>query len=203
MFVNNLHPADNFTMTQWTRLSDPLLFNQVPFGVYAFTRPMDKVPSKEVLPFMLEDTIYFGKSGSEYDDYFYDRKNFDSETNEENFYRYSNVVMRLKSHKNNLRNNKLDKKQTSYQKFYEVYGCGDELFEMMNVCVIVPKIMIPNYMVPSWLLFTESYFIMLYQQRFGKNTLMNVNHGPTKKIEGSHANNKKLEVKSGSLIGFL
>ncbi len=203
MFVNNsLYPADNFTMTQWSRLTDTTIFNQVPFGVYAFTSPTEKIPSNDVLPFMYEDTIYIGKSGNSYDDFFYDRKNFDPESNKEKYHRYSIVESRLRAHRNKLRNNELFGKETSYQKFKDVFGCGDNVIDKMNVCVIVPKMVIPNYMVPSWLLFTESYFIYLYQQKFGKNTLMNVGHGETKKIEGSYANNKKLEIKSNSLVGF-
>ena len=200
-----LHPADNFAMTQWTRLSDPSIFKKVPFGVYAFTGPMNNVPSKNVFPFMIEDTLYFGKSGNSYDDYFYDRKSFDPETGKENFHMNSMVHMRIKSHKNNMRcrNKKFDKLEGSYQKFVDIYGfADDDLLEKMNVCVIVPKYPIPDFQVTSWSLLIESYCILLYQQKFGKTTLMNVGHDPYKKVEGSYANNKKLEAKMNSLESY-
>lgn len=201
---NFLHPADNFVMTQWTRLSDTSIFNQVPFGVYAFTQPMDKVSSNDILPFMLEEVIYFGKAGSSYDGFFFDRKTFNPLTNKASFTKYSPVHKRLKSHRYYLSRNTLDDRETCYQKFYDIFGCAtDEIISKMNVCVIVPKVPIEDFQVASWCLFIESYFIFLYQQRFGRNTLMNMQHKPSKGIEGSHASIKKKEVNANSLMAYL
>ena len=202
------NPADNFSMTQWTRMSDTTIFNQVPFGVYAFTAPTKKVPANNVLPFTLEDTIYFGKSGNSYDDFFWDRKSFDPETKKESYHRYSIVERRLKKHRYNLLNsNSAIDRESSYSKFYEAFGHGLDLVNEMNVCVIVPKKTIPNYMVPSWLLFTESYFVHLYQQKFGRNTLMNLDHDldhnlETKKVQDSYSSKKRQQMLSSSLSEF-
>lgn len=197
------HPADNFVMTEWTRLSNSILFNQVPFGVYAFTKPMDYIPSNNILPFNLEETIYFGKSGNSYDDFFYDRKKYDPIEDKERFQRYSLVESRLRSHRTNLRRDSNGKKEASYQRFYDIYGrCDDNTIDKMNVCVVIPKHVIPNFQVTAWTLYIESYFILLYQQKFGKNTLMNVGHEPHKKVEDSRANLKKIDVRNSSLEGF-
>lgn len=201
--ANSIHPADNFMMTQWVRMPNTNMFNQTPFGVYAFTEPTDILPSKKLLPHMFEKTIYIGKSGNSYDDYVWDRKHFDEETNKERFHRYSVVERRLKTHRHNLTNtNSSIDRETSYQKFYDAFGYGPDVIKNVNVCVIVPKMAIPNYMVPSWCMFMESYLIYLYQQKFGKNTLMNVLHSETKKVEDSLSNGKRQQVLNCNLSEY-
>lgn len=197
------HIMDNYTMTEWTRLDNTGIFNQVPFGVYAITEPTDYLPSNDILPFMFGKTVYFGKSGTSYDDFLYDRKDFNKEKNKERFYRYSLIERRLKTHRHNFTNrNELLERESSYLKFFEQYGYGEDIVRKMNVCVVVPKTPIPNYCVPAWLLAMESYFIYLYQMNYGKNTLMNLGHGETKKSDDSHAYKARAN-QSPSLLEFV
>ena len=204
MFMQNQkHPADNFMMTTWAKLSDTSIFNQVPFGVYAITKPTDHLPPNHVMPFMYENTVYFGKSGNSYDDFLYDRKSVNPNTGKENFHRYSIIERRLKTHRHNiLNNNSTIERETSYQVFYENFGYGEDVVEKVNVCVIVPETKIPNYMVSAWLLFVESYFVYQYQLNFGSNTLMNINHGETKKVEDSYSYKRKRDMENSNLMSF-
>lgn len=205
MFMNQKHLADNFAMTQWTRLSNTTLFNQVPFGVYAFTEPTEKLPSNDILPHNFEKTVYFGQSGTSYEDYLYDRKSFDPYTKKEYYHRYSLIERRLKSHRHNLlNNNKFLDRETQYYKFYEKFGYGEEVVNKVNVCVLVPQTRIPDVCVASWLTFTESYLLYLYQMKFGQNTLMNVYHSDDcDKIEDSLSYQKLKNQHETNLLEYL
>jgi len=152
---------------------------------------------------MYEKTIYFGKSGSSYDDYFYDRKRFDEDTNKETFYRYTPLSKRLKGHRSNIvRSNPKKEREASYEVFSEKFGCGEDIMRKVNVCVLVPRFKIPNYCVNAWALALESHLIFMYQLNYGKNTLMNLNHNPAKKIENSHSTRYRNNM-SPSLLEFV
>lgn len=208
------HIVDNFTVSNWFRITDADVFNNVPFGVYALTEPTHKIPSKGIFPHQYDRTVYFGKSGISYDDFFYDRKNVDRAINaigedlidKERFHRYSLLRRRIKQHLHNLRkkNGDIDR-EVSYTKFYEEFGFGDDVISKVNICVITPEYRIPNFQVKTWLLTIESYLIYMYQNNFGRNTLMNIDHSyehNNKIIEDSHSQRKKNEIKESSLMEY-
>ena len=193
---------DNYIVTDWVKLDDTGIFNQIPFGVYALTEPTDKLPPKSIMPHEYDRTIYFGRSGISYNDFFHDRKNVeifnaigDKLVERERFYRYTHPVRRLKVHRHNLvkKNHNLER-EVSYTKFYESFGYGKEIASKVNVCMILPATEIPNHSVKAWLAAIESYMILRYQYNFGKNTLMNIDHSldHTSRInEDSHAQRRK------------
>lgn len=210
------HIMDNFKIVEWCRIEDCHRFNSVPFGVYAITEPMDYVPSIDVIPFELKQTAYIGKSGVSYDTFFYDRKSVKKKvcgvhdstyiTENEHFHRYSLPARRLKDHRHNLINrNKSTKRESSYNKFYESFGFGEDIISKVNVCIVVPDQIIPNHAVPAWLGAVESYFLLRYQYNFGRNTVMNLDHdieNKNRSTTNSHASRKHEEYKTSSLSNF-
>ena len=51
------HIMDNYVVSDWYRLTNSAMFNQVPFGVYALTEPTDSIPSSDILPHEYDKTI--------------------------------------------------------------------------------------------------------------------------------------------------
>lgn len=210
------HMMDNFDVTDWYRITDCAIFNQIPFGVYAISEPTKMVPVKGTSPEKYDRTVYFGKSGTSYDDFFYDRKSVKknlhvigeqiSVSEKEQFHRYGLPAKRLKHHRHNLmnRNTKIDR-ESSYINFYESFGYGEEVVSKVNVCMITPTNEIPNHSVKAWLTAMESYLILRFQYNFSRNPLMNVDHDyehNSKIIEDSHASRRKAIVKESNLFRF-
>lgn len=210
------HIMDNFKIVEWCRIEECSRFNNIPFGIYAITEPMDTIPDRSVIPYHFEKTVYIGKSGLSYNDFFYDRKKVDTKsraigdkqflTEREYYHRYGLPARRLKHHKHSLiHKNERIKREASYAKFFESFGSGKEVVSKVNVCLIVPDQEIPNHCVPGWLAAMESYFILKFQLRFGRNTLMNIDHDIDNKsriIENSLASKKREDFKSASLYSF-
>jgi hypothetical protein len=207
------HIMDNYVISDWYRLTDSAMFNVIPFGVYALTEPTDSIPPSSVAPFEYDRTVYFGKSGTSYHNFFHDRKRVvklftgsSDLTEKEYFYKYSLPGRRLKSHRHNIVNNNTDiEREISYQKFFENFGYGKDVASRVNVCMITPQFEVPNHSVKAWLTAMESYMILRFQYNFGRNTLMNVDHDLThnRTIEDSHANRKSEYVRTNSLVNFL
>ena len=210
------HMMDNFVVSDWYRLTSCAVFNNIPFGVYAITEPTDTIPPSGLAPHQYDRTVYVGKSGLSYDDFYYDRKHVKRKTaavgeevttrEQENFHRYGLPSRRLKSHRHNFinRNTGIDR-ETSYQKFFDKFGSGEDVIDKINVCIITPEYEIPNHSVRAWLSAMESYIILRYQYQFGRNTLMNIDHDLSPKqgiVEDCHFQRKKREVKSNSLMGL-
>lgn len=210
------HMMDNFDVSDWCRITDCAMFNQIPFGVYAISEPTEMIPVKGISPEKYDRTVYFGKSGNAYDDFYYDRKYVKRKLHivgeetkvleKEQFHKYGLPARRLKQHRHNFmkRNAEIDR-EASYINFYESFGFGESVVSKINVCVITPKYEIPNHSVKAWLAAMESYLILRYQYNFGRNTLMNVDHDyvhNNRTIENSHASRRKESVKGSNLFRF-
>lgn len=208
------HMMDNYTVTQWVRITDCALFNQVPFGIYAISEPTDMIPPSSIVPHEYDRTVYFGKSGISYNDFFYDRKSVKKKVNvvDESIYEksyfhiYSLPARRIKTHRHNFTNKNANiDREVSYTKFFEKFGSGEDVVSKVNVCMITPLYEIPNHSVKAWLSAMESYFILRFQYNFGRNTLMNIDHSyehNNRVIEDSHAQVKKQEVRETSLVDY-
>lgn len=191
----------------WTRLTDVHKFNQIPFGVYSLTAPLTEKPSDRFAPYELADTVYIGMSGNSYDSYSYDLK---STKGGNRFKMYSTLHSRLKQHRKNLLNNnkKGSEKERSYQQFFEQYGYGSDVVERVYVNVTVPKVKIPDDLVPAWTNFMENFFIYNYALKFGSVPLMNIAHNKEKmhqmKVDDDSISRKKYNMdKSFDLSVFM
>lgn len=197
----------NMEMLPWTKLSNTEIFSQVFFGAYAFTCPLDEKPSNKLFPFELKDTVYIGRSGHSYDDFFFDRKTYDEDTRKTKFTKYTRVHRRLKDHRHNLLNkNQVKHRETSYKIFYENYGWGQDIVDKVYVSVIVPRKPIPDFRVKVWTLMMENFMIDQYAENFGNVPKMNIDHRLDMSLGRSDENSasfqEKTRVQNSSLNRF-
>lgn len=164
-------------LIKWTTMSDIIEFNTVPYGVYAFTRPIveDVVFSKDFWPHESEDVVYVGIAGKKNDDIFFDRKN----GNDNNPWLQRPVHKRLNEHRKRLCSNTQSKVEECYKIYHQKFGCNKKLLPYVKVCVLTPKNSIPEFRVRSWLLRMESTIIDAYAEKFGKIPMCNVAHQTT------------------------
>lgn len=190
-------------VVSWCRMSDIVTLKNIPFGVYAFTKPEERLPSTNIWPHEHMGIVYFGIAGKSYDDVYFDRKNKEDDT----FHMSGQVYQRLRQHRSELgRSPKLFQKTTSYTRFFEAYGYNENNLDQINVCVMTPKKRIEELRVRSWVTMIESLSIYLYSLNFGYEPLMQVAHSvsasASKINEESHNQRKIRELRENSLVGF-
>ena len=191
----------------WEKLTDLKRIRYIPFGVYAFTKPLDEKPNNSIFCHELSDTVYIGMAGKTYasSGFFYDKKRT---RGSKEFWECSVLYKRLNSHRKNLIRTNLDKeRETSYNTFYENYGHGKELMDKMYFSVLVPKTTIKEIAVRSWLAMIENTAIYEYTCNFDKQPLMQIAHKnetyTNMIIEDSYSNQKRLDVEETSLVRFM
>ena len=200
---NSVDIKDECDVTAWCKMSDIIKLKNVPFGVYAFTQPEDRIPSTNIWPHEHMGVKYFGVAGKSYDDVYYDKKDKDSDRH----HKSGQIYQRLRSHRAELgKKPSLISKSTCYSKFFEEYGFAENHLDKINVCVLTPKTKLDNINVRSWLFMIESLSIYLYSKNFGYQPLMQIAHSidcRSAVINENTSNQQKIkEFRENSLMGF-
>ena len=111
-------------VTSWCKMSNIVTLKNIPFGVYAFTGPEGRLPSKNIWPHEHMGVVYFGVAGKSYDDVYYDRKDKETDT----YHKSGQVYQRLRQHRTEIgKEPKLFSKATSYSKFFEEFGFSEDI----------------------------------------------------------------------------
>ena len=198
---NGVNIKEECEVVAWVKMNDIIKIHDIPFGVYAFTRPEERLPSVNIWPHEHMGVVYFGVAGKSYDDVYYDRKDKDSNR----YHKSGQLYQRLRQHRTELgKDPKLFSKATSYTKFFEEYGFSESHRNNVNVCVLVPKVKIDNINVRAWSMMIESLSIYLYSKNFGYQPLMQIAHSIDSSaplIDENTLNQKKIkESRSNSLL---
>jgi hypothetical protein len=201
MFDNAI--KENCEVTAWCKMSEIITLKNIPFGMYAFTGPEDRTPSRNIWPHEHMGVVYFGIAGKSYDDAYYDRKVKESDT----YHKSGLLYQRLRHHRTELgREPKLFAKTSSHTKFFEEFGFAENHLSKINVCVLTPKKKLDNINVRSWLYAIESASIYQYSENFGYQPLMQIAHSAdcsAALIDENTLNQKKIrEVRNNNLQEF-
>jgi hypothetical protein len=200
---NSIDIKEECEVVSWCKMSNIVSLKNIPFGVYAFTKPEERIPSKNIWPHEHMGVVYFGVAGKSYDDVYYDRKDKNTDT----YHKSGQLYQRLRHHRTELgRDTKLFAKATSYTKFFEEYGFSEKHLDKINVCSLVPKTKVDNINVRSWSMMIESLSIYLYSKNFGYQPLMQIAHSIESSkplIDENTLNQKKIyETRENSLMDF-
>jgi hypothetical protein len=190
----------------WNKMIDLKKIRHIPFGVYAFTKPLDDKPNDSTFCHELSDVVYIGMAGKTYSDtgFFYDKKR----SGKKEYWMCSVLYKRLNSHRKNLIRTNLDKdRETSYNTFYENYGFGKELMEKIYFSVLVPKTTIKEVAIRSWLAMIENTAIYEYTCNFDRPPIMQIAHkndyASSFIIETSYSNQRRKNIEDTSLTRFM
>ncbi len=166
----------------------------VPYGIYAFTKPMKSLPSNDQWPHKIEETIYFGMAGKSesYVDFYHDRK---SNGAINSYWSQSILHKRISTHIKHV-----NMKGSNQSKIYKLYH---ELYDVKNVdkialCVMRPQKTIMNYEIRAWLKAMESNIIFAYTKQFEQIPVLNsehkVNIGNKQRRENSYCQIRRRQI---------
>ena len=184
-------------------MNDVRVIRELPFGIYSFTKPLDKKPDDGLYSFDVEHSVYFGVAGSSYSylDFYHDPKR------DNRNWSCGKVYSRLNSHRKHiLRSNEDTKREKSFEIFYENFGHGSHLLDLVYFSVFWPKDQIEDFKVRAWALAMESNAIYAYTSKFDKLPIMQVAHNPKlidNRVETSISSQHKKYLETVNLERFL
>lgn len=173
----------------------------VPYGVYAFTKPMKSLPKANMWPHMMEETQYFGMAGKSesYVDFHHDRKR---DTVNNSYWSQSILHKRISTHIKRLNTNILTEEKM-YNLYHELYGVNN--VDKVALCVMRPRKTIKDGEIRAWLKAMESNIILAYSNKFGQIPLLNSDHkvviGNDLRREDSYSQARRKQLES-NLEGF-
>jgi hypothetical protein len=205
--VNTINIKDESENIGWYRMTDINEIDQVPFAVYAFTKPLTERPNKKTWAHEYANTVYIGKSGKTYSyaDFNHNRKR---KTGNNQIHTTSQVYERLKTHRENIvRTNLTIKRASSYQTFYEHFGYGKEIKNQVFCNILVPKRKLDENLIRSWISMIEGATIYRYSMLFGHVPICNIEHntgvGDKMKVPDSYAQKKSSYLKEVNLEKYM
>lgn len=200
IFNPNSIVCSNLKIVSWMFLTRKEIkkIRNVPYGIYAFTKPMKSLPKNDQWPHEIEETVYFGMAGKsgEFKDFHHDRK---SNGRKNEYWSQSILHKRISTHIKHL-NTKDSSKEKIYRLYHELYGTKGA--DKIALCILQPRDMetIKNYEVRAWLKCMESIAIFAYMREFERVPFLNsehkVNIGNTQRKESSYCEIRRRQIEN-------
>lgn len=148
-------------------------------------------------PYEFEQCVYIGKSADQY---------YDQQSKHRGTVR-GNLHKRMTKHHGALVSGKTGN-ISSYKSIIEVYGFGKEVVDgtltglPMWLCLMIPRPDLDSESVDRWTQLQEQLQLFLYQQKFNRTTLGNMDTKP-KRDQNSYSNYRMQSIQETTLERFL